>query len=143
MLNADDDFVCPAELAQPDVIVGEQPGALLLVTRSGSHVAFNEGVTGTGSFHLRVSLDFLEAARQTATAGEQAAAVWVPPRPRDVIAAQLGFPVPGREQPAAAGGAAAAIEAEAPAGFKGVVVPTRRAAASGESKIRTVEKEVV
>ena len=45
MLNADDDFVCPAELAQPDVIVGEQPGALLLVTRSGSHVAFNEGVT--------------------------------------------------------------------------------------------------
>ena len=62
----EDDFVCPATLARPEAIVGEQPGALLLVTRSGSHVAFNEGWSGSGSFHLRVSLDFLDAARRTA-----------------------------------------------------------------------------
>ena len=35
LINAEDDFVCPVSLARPDVIVREQPGALLLVTRSG------------------------------------------------------------------------------------------------------------
>lgn len=74
LLNAEDDFVCPASLARPDIIVNEQPGALLLVTKSGSHVAFNEGRFGRGEpYHLRVSFDFLEAAR--ATAGESRANV--------------------------------------------------------------------
>ena len=36
-------------------------GALLLITKSGSHVAFNEGPLGRKSFHTRVSLDFLDA----------------------------------------------------------------------------------
>ena len=33
VLNAEDDFVCPAALAQPEVIVQQQPGCLLLVAR--------------------------------------------------------------------------------------------------------------
>ena len=66
LLNAQDDFVCPASLARPDVIATEQPGALLAITKSGSHVAFNEGVFARGAFHLRISFDFLDAARQTA-----------------------------------------------------------------------------
>ena len=43
-------------------------GALLLITKSGSHVAFNEGPFGRKSFHTRVSLDFLDAARELAAA---------------------------------------------------------------------------
>lgn len=70
LLNAEDDFVCPASLARPDVVVDEQPGALLLVTRSGSHVAFNEGFFARGAFHMRVSFDFLDAALATAAAPE-------------------------------------------------------------------------
>ena len=67
LLNAEDDFVCSIDLAQPDV-VAEKPGALLLVTRSGSHVAFNEGLFGGRTFHTRASFDFLDAAFATATA---------------------------------------------------------------------------
>ena len=66
LLNAEDDFVCPASLARPDVVVSEQPGALLLLTRSGSHVAFNEGLFARGAFHMRISFDFLDAALATA-----------------------------------------------------------------------------
>ena len=67
LLNAEDDFVCSIDLAQPDV-VAEKAGALLLVTRSGSHVAFNEGLFGSRTFHTRASFDFLDAAFATATA---------------------------------------------------------------------------
>lgn len=66
LVNAEDDFVCPASLAQPDIIANDQPGALLLITRSGSHVAFNEGRLGRKSFHSRISFDFLDAALATA-----------------------------------------------------------------------------
>ena len=65
LLNSRDDFVCPAHLARPDVIVNEQPGTLLMLTQSGSHVAFNEGLFARGAFHMRVSFDFLDAALQT------------------------------------------------------------------------------
>jgi len=100
VLNAEDDFVCPAALARPEVIVDEQPGCLLLVTRSGSHVAFNEGRSLTRSpFHLRVSLDFLEAARATA----------------DGTARVAGREAPRPSAPEAVGG------------LRGVVVPTRAA----------------
>ncbi|EOD28231.1 hypothetical protein EMIHUDRAFT_235010 [Emiliania huxleyi CCMP1516] len=83
VLNAEDDFVCPASLARPDARGREWPvgpcdvrdasttqpvGALLLITKSGSHVAFNEGPLGRKSFHTRVSLDFLDAARELAAA---------------------------------------------------------------------------
>jgi len=73
LLNAEDDFVCPVSLAQPEV-VQEQPGSLLLVTESGSHVAFNEGMLARGAFHMRTSFDFLDAALVTAPkSGESAA----------------------------------------------------------------------
>ena len=75
VLNAEDDFVCPASLARPDLIMADVPGALLLVSQSGSHVAFNEGVLARGAFHLRISFDFLDAARDVAAAEGAAAAV--------------------------------------------------------------------
>ena len=65
LINAEDDFVCPASLARPDIIVEDQPGALLLVTQSGSHVAFNEGWLGRGAFHMRLTFDFFDAAMKT------------------------------------------------------------------------------
>jgi len=68
LLNAEDDFVCPARNVRPELVAQEQPGTLLLVTRSGSHCAFNEGVLGGGSFHTRISFDFLDAAKATAGA---------------------------------------------------------------------------
>lgn len=43
LLNAEDDFVCPAALAQPQV-VEEQPGALLLIARSVSDIDRTEEV---------------------------------------------------------------------------------------------------
>ena len=60
-------FDPPAPTQRPEVIASDQPGALMLVTSSGSHVGFNEGRLGRGSYHMRISLDFLEAARATAT----------------------------------------------------------------------------
>jgi hypothetical protein len=66
VLNAEDDFVCSARNIRPDIIVRDQPGSLLLVTRSGSHCAYNEGAFGLGSFHTRVSFDFLDGARAAA-----------------------------------------------------------------------------
>ena len=66
VINSEDDFVCSARNIQPQVIVDEQPGSLLLVTKRGSHGAFNEGLLGRGSYHVRLSLDFLDAARETA-----------------------------------------------------------------------------
>ena len=44
-------------------LILKKPGTLLLRTKRGGHVAFCEGWLGQGSYLLRVSLDFLEAAR--------------------------------------------------------------------------------
>ena len=112
--QAEDDFVCPAALARPEVIVDEQPGCLLLVTRSGSHVAFNEGRSLTRSpFHLRVSLDFLEAARATA----------------DGTAREVDLEAPRPSAPEALEG-----------GLRGVVVPTR---AAGGAPARPRDEDAV
>ena len=81
LLNAEDDFVCPVDLARPDVVCSELPGTLLLITKEGSHVAFNEGRLGRKSFHARVSFDFLEAARET---GEEEVAPAMVPSPKGV-----------------------------------------------------------
>ena len=102
LLNAEDDFVCPAALARPDIIIDEVPGALLLVSRTGSHVAFNEGLFARGAFHLRISFDFLDAALAVAAAPSV-------PSPRSAPSA-LAFRNQARE------------------GSKGVVVPTGRRA---------------
>ena len=42
------------------------------MTRSGSHVAFNEGAFAQGAYHLRASFDFLDAARATAAVADAA-----------------------------------------------------------------------
>ena len=44
----------------------ETGGFALLRTKRGSHVAFNEGLLGQGSFLGRVAFDFLDAAREVA-----------------------------------------------------------------------------
>ena len=38
-------------------------GALLLRTRRGTHIAYNEGFLGQGNYMSRVALDFLESVR--------------------------------------------------------------------------------
>ena len=38
-------------------------GALLLRTKRGTHIAYNEGSLGQGNYMSRVALDFLESAR--------------------------------------------------------------------------------
>jgi predicted alpha/beta-fold hydrolase len=62
ILNSEDDVVCLKENIRDDV-VRSLGGGLLLRTSRGSHIAFNEGLLGTGSYMHRVSMDFLESAR--------------------------------------------------------------------------------
>lgn len=62
IVNAEDDMVCLAENIRED-IVAALPGALLLRTQKGSHIAYNEGIFGTGNYLSRVTMDFLDAAR--------------------------------------------------------------------------------
>jgi len=62
IVNSEDDMVCLAENIRED-IVGSLPGAILLRTPRGSHIAFNEGLFGTGNYLSRVTMDFLDAAR--------------------------------------------------------------------------------
>lgn len=63
IVNSEDDMVCLQENIRED-IVGRLPGALLLRTKRGSHIAYNEGIFGTGNYLSRVTMDFLDAARQ-------------------------------------------------------------------------------
>jgi len=123
VLNAEDDFVCPAALAQPEVIVEQQPGCLLLVARSGSHVAFNEGRSLRRSpFHLRVSLDFLESARATA----DGARPFLPPPMRSFMTAEAKVPGDVEATAVEATAVPVATRVSPPAALRGVVVPTRR-----------------
>lgn len=62
IINSEDDMVCLAENIREDII-GSLPGAMLLRTQRGSHIAFNEGLLGTGNYLSRVTMDFLDAAR--------------------------------------------------------------------------------
>ena len=39
-------------------------GGLLLRTKKGAHIAFNEGIFGTGNYLSRVTMDFLDAAKE-------------------------------------------------------------------------------
>jgi len=68
IVNSEDDMVCLSENIRED-IVGSLPGAVLLRTQRGSHIAFNEGVFGTGNYLSRVTMDFLEAARKVEMQG--------------------------------------------------------------------------
>jgi predicted alpha/beta-fold hydrolase len=70
LLNSEDDIVCLAENIREDV-VGSLPGALLLRTKRGSHIAYNEGLLGTGCYMSRITMDFLQAAREVGAEGEK------------------------------------------------------------------------
>ena len=63
IINSEDDMVCLPENIREDVVL-EHGGALLLRTRRGSHIAFNEGLLGQGDYLSRVSMDFLESAKR-------------------------------------------------------------------------------
>ena len=64
LLNADDDMVCLPENIRED-IPRENGGAILVRTAFGSHIAYSEGILGEGNYLVRLSLTFLEAARET------------------------------------------------------------------------------
>lgn len=70
IVNSEDDMVCLAENIRED-IVSSLPGAVLLRTPKGSHIAFNEGLLGTGNYLSRVTMDFLEAAREVELGAEE------------------------------------------------------------------------
>jgi predicted alpha/beta-fold hydrolase len=67
LLNADDDVIClGANVERAQHLMLGKAGALLVRTKRGGHVAYCEGTFGEGSFLERVSLDFLDAARDVA-----------------------------------------------------------------------------
>jgi len=66
LVNADDDMICTKENIKEDMVT-DLPGALLIRTERGSHIAFNEGLFGQGNYLSRISFDFLEAAREYAS----------------------------------------------------------------------------
>lgn len=63
VLNAIDDPLCVEENIRLDIVDKTKHYALVL-TQHGSHVAHREGLLGESSYMHRLSLDFLEAARQ-------------------------------------------------------------------------------
>jgi len=62
IVNSEDDLVCLAENIREDII-RSHPGALLLRTKKGSHISFNEGIFGSGCYLSRITMDFLDTAR--------------------------------------------------------------------------------
>ena len=62
IINSDDDVVSLKENIREDCVLGTG-GVLLVRTKRGSHIAFNEGLLGTGCWLSRVSMDFLETAK--------------------------------------------------------------------------------
>ena len=66
LLNADDDIVCLPKNIREDVVCDLQ-GAILVRTVKGTHCAYCEGPWGRGSYLIRLSLDFLEAAKEVGT----------------------------------------------------------------------------
>jgi len=62
IVNSEDDMVCLPGNIREDVITS-LGGALLLRTKKGAHIAFNEGIFGTGCYLSRITMDFLDAAR--------------------------------------------------------------------------------
>eukprot|EP00092_Neocalanus_flemingeri_P027679 GFUD01030044.1.p1 GENE.GFUD01030044.1~~GFUD01030044.1.p1 ORF type:complete len:608 (+),score=112.93 GFUD01030044.1:51-1826(+) len=62
IVNSEDDMVCLPKNIREDIITS-LGGVLLLRTRKGAHIAFNEGILGTGCYLSRITMDFLDAAR--------------------------------------------------------------------------------
>jgi len=63
VVNSEDDMVCLKENIREDLFES-LGGGLLLRTRKGAHIAFNEGVFGTGCYLSRITMDFLDAAKK-------------------------------------------------------------------------------
>tara|TARA_B100000795_G_scaffold260221_1_gene235877 strand:+ start:152 stop:1345 length:1194 start_codon:yes stop_codon:yes gene_type:complete len=61
IVNSSDDMVCLPENIRED-IAQENGGVLLVRTEEGSHIAYSEGMFGSGNYLIRISLDFLESA---------------------------------------------------------------------------------
>ena len=64
VVTAEDDMICARETVV-DKDFQKNGGCLLLRTKRGSHLAFNTGAMGTGTYLNEVVLDFLDAARKT------------------------------------------------------------------------------
>ena len=62
VINSEDDMVCLPENIREDVVLS-LGGALLLRSKRGTHIAYNEGLLGQGNYMSRVAMDFLESAR--------------------------------------------------------------------------------
>jgi len=62
VLNALDDFLCVKENIRLDIVESTQHYAVL-VTDSGSHIAYTEGSLGEGSYMWRLTMDFFEAVK--------------------------------------------------------------------------------
>ena len=63
VVNSEDDMVCLPENIREDLFQS-LGGGLLLRTKKGAHIAFNEGIFGTGNYLSRVTMDFLDTARE-------------------------------------------------------------------------------
>jgi len=63
VVNSEDDMVCLPENIREDLFQ-TLGGGLLLRTKKGAHIAFNEGIFGTGNYLSRITMDFLDAARE-------------------------------------------------------------------------------
>ncbi|XP_023347376.1 protein ABHD1 [Eurytemora carolleeae] len=64
VVNSEDDMVCLPQNIREDLFKYKYGNTLLLRTKRGSHIAYNEGLLGQGSYLPRISLEFLQAARQ-------------------------------------------------------------------------------
>ena len=62
VIKSEGDMVCLPENIREDVVL-RLGGALLLRTKRGTHIAYNEGLLGQGNYMSRVAMDFLESAR--------------------------------------------------------------------------------
>ena len=65
ILNATDDPLCVEENIRYDIASSTENFALV-ITKSGSHVAYREGIFGQSSYMHRVALDFLESSMKVA-----------------------------------------------------------------------------
>jgi len=70
VVNSEDDMVCLPQNIREDLFKYKYGNALLLKTKRGSHIAYNEGMFGTGDYLPRISLEFLQAARNLYINGE-------------------------------------------------------------------------
>ncbi|KNC74379.1 hypothetical protein SARC_13070, partial [Sphaeroforma arctica JP610] len=62
VLNALDDPLCVEENIRYDIVETTQDYTLV-TTRSGSHVAYREGILGQTCYMHRIALDFLESSK--------------------------------------------------------------------------------